>query len=149
MKPRTQFFMALGFLLLILGIAWVTFPERNQELAQVFPATINRDCAPWDGAAFTVSIPMSEGASIAISIYQSPDIKLPVTFSFPDETMSVGNVIYLPKVGSSEQLTGKVSFQRVIENSLVEGKFKFVTERGEQFIGRFQAEWKNQPMYCG
>ncbi len=149
MKPRTQFFIALGFLLLILGIAWVAFPERNQELEQVFPATINRDCAPWDGSAFTVSIPMSDGASIAVSIYQSPDIKLPITFSFPDEIMSVGNALYLSQVSSSEQLTGKVSFQRVEENSPVEGEFNFMTESGKQFKGRFIAEWNNQIVYCG
>lgn len=147
MKSRTAFVITIG--LLILGIAVFTFTTRNQEPAQVYPATINRDCAPWDGAAFTVSIPMDNGAIINISIWQSPDIKRPATFSFPDETGQVGNTVYLQPSGEYEQLSGKISFQRVEEGKPVEGEFSFTSGRGEQFNGKFKAEWGNLTVMCG
>ena len=149
MKSRTRFFIAIGLIILVLGIAWYTFSTRNLQPVQVFTATINRDCAPWDGSAFTVSIPYDSGSVINISIWQSPDIKLPVTFSLPDETGQVGNAVYLSASGEYEQLSGKVLFHRVGEEMPVEGDFTFTSERGEQFKGRFVAEWGNLIAMCG
>ena len=127
MKSRTQFFILIGLLVLISSITWISFSTRNQAAIPVFPATVNRDCAPWDGSAFTVSIPYNSESVINISIWQSPDIKLPVTFSFPDETGQVGNAAYWSLSGEYEQLSGKVSFQRVGERSPVEGEFSFTS----------------------
>ena len=147
MKSRTLFFIAIG--LLILGVALFTFAARSQELVQATPATVTRDCAPWDGSAFTVSIPMEAGDSINVSIWQAPDIKLPVTFSFPDNTGQVGNASYQLTSGEYEQLSGTVFFQRVAEGSPLEGKFELVTETGQRFEGQFKAEWKDQFVMCG
>ena len=149
MKSRTRFFIAIGLLLLILGITWISFSTKNQAAIQVFNATINRDCAPWDGAAFTVSIPYDSGSVINISIWQSPDIKLPVSFSFPDETGQVGNAVYLLASGEYKQLSGEVSFSRVVEGSPVEGEFNFTSEKGEQFKGKFKANWGDEIVMCG
>ena len=149
MKSRTRFFIAIGLIILVLGIAWYTFSTRNLQPVQVFTATINRDCAPWDGSAFTVSIPYDSGSVINISIWQSPDIKLPVSFSFPDETGQVGNAAYWSLSGEYEQLSGKVSFQRVGERSPVEGEFSFTSEKGEQFKGKFKANWGDEIVMCG
>ena len=126
-----------------------TFSARNQEPAQVLPATVTRDCAPWDGSAFTVVVPMEAGGVINVSIWQAPDIKLPVTFSFPDNTGQVGNASYQLASGEYEQLSGTVFFQRVAEGSQVEGKFELVTETGQRFEGQFKAEWEEQLMMCG
>jgi hypothetical protein len=149
MKARTQFFLAIALLILVLGIAWFTFSTRNQAAISVFPATVNRDCAPWDGAAFTVSVSTNDETIINISIWQSPDIKLPVKFSFPDEIGQVGNADYLSPSGEYEQLSGKVSFIRVAEGSPVEGEFNFMTENRKNFKGKFFAEWGNQIVMCG
>jgi hypothetical protein len=138
----------ISLTILVTGIALYAFSTRNQPPAQIFPATINRDCAPWDGSAFTVSIPM-QGKAITISIYQSPDIKLPTTFLFPDDTLSVGNALLLLPVGSPGPLTGKVSFQRVVPGIPVEGQFDLLTNAGEHFKGQFIAEWKNEIVFCG
>jgi len=135
-------------ILLIISIAWYAFATRKPTTIQVYPATINRDCAPWDGSAFTVSIPM-QGKGITISIYQSPDIKFPTAFLFPDDTMNVGNALLILPIGSPEQLTGKVSFQGVGQDIPVEGQFELVTNAGEHFKGKFIAEWKNEIVYCG
>lgn len=147
LKSRTLFFIAIG--LLILGIAIFTFSTRNQEPAQIFPATINRDCAPWDGSAFTLSFRYDPLTTITISIWQSPSFAFPVTFSFPDETMQVGVAYSLPELDPLEQLTGNVTFRRVETGIPVEGEFDFTTESGKQFKGQFEAEWGNEIVMCG
>jgi len=90
-----------------------------------------------------------QGKGITISIYQSPDIKFPTAFLFPDDTMNVGNALLILPIGSPEQLTGKVSFQGVGQDIPVEGQFELVTNAGEHFKGKFIAEWKNEIVYCG
>lgn len=145
MKPRTQFLIVIGLITLILGVTWYSFSRRNLEPAPIFPATINRDCAPWDGAAFTVLIPYDSMTTISISIWQSPDIKLPVTFSFPDDTGQIGFAYLHPE----NPLSGKVSFLRVEEARPVEGRFDMRDESGKQFIGKFKAEWDNGAVMCG
>lgn len=149
MKLRTKYFMAIGLVILIFGMALFTFPPGNQVAIQTFPATINRDCAPWDGSAFTVKIPLNGKDVIEISIWQSPDIQLPVTFSFPDESMRVGNSLLLLSVGLPEQLTGKVSFPRVEQGVPVEGEFDLLSEAGQRLRGKFTAEWERVAVYCG
>lgn len=146
-KSRTLFFIAIG--LLILGIALFTFLTRNQEPAQVFPATVNRDCAPWDGSAFRVTIPMEDGTVIDIAIWQTPDIKFSKTFPFPDDTGQVGNASLRSASGEYEQLSGTVSFSRVGQSNPVEGEFDLTDEAGEQIKGKFKAEWENEVVMCG
>ena len=148
MKSRIPLYALLVFSLIVLGVLW-SFPTlERQESAPVFAATIHRDCAPWDGSAFTVSIPIAKSV-IGISIYQSPDIKLPVTFSFPDDTGRIGNALRVLPATWPDQLIGKISFQRVEPGMPVEGEFDFLTDMGEQFKGKFIAEWDNQPAVCG
>ena len=131
MKSRMLFFIALG--LLIFGIGWYTFSAQNQEPTQIFPATVNRDCAPWDGSAFTVFIPLNDGTIIDISIWQSPDIKIPTTFTFPDDTGQVGTAYILPELDPLQQLRGTIFFWRVEEGRPIEGRFELVTEAGQHF----------------
>jgi hypothetical protein len=149
MKSQTQFFIAVGLILLIFGIVWFNFSTGNQEPEQLFTAIINRDCAPWDGSAFRVAIPMNDAAIVDISIWRLPDIRVPVRFSFPDESMKVGNALLLLPVGLPEQLSGKVSFQRVEQGIPVEGEFDLLTETGQHFKGKFIAEWEKLTVYCG
>ena len=145
MKPRTQFLITIGVLILILAITWISFSNRGQEPMQTFPATINRDCAPWDGAAFTVLISYDSMTTISISIWQSPDIKLPVTISFPDDTGQIGFAYLHP----DNPLSGEVFFLRMDSEGPVEGGFTLKDESGRQFNGRFKAEWGNEIIYCG
>ena len=48
-----------------------------------------------------------------------------------------------------EPLAGKVWFQRVDQGNPVEGRFRFRSETGMQFEGRFAAELGNKIIYCG
>jgi len=115
---------------------------------QITPATVSNDCAPWDGAAFTLRVPIETGAEIDISIWQKPDIKFPVTFSFPDNTGRVGTAVR--RMGDAyEQMNGKVSFSHVNGESPVEGEFDFRNDNGEQYKGTFTAAWNDQVVMCG
>ena len=102
---------------------------------QVFPATTNHDCAPWDGAAFTMSFRYDSITTIAISIWQPPSFTFPVPFSFPDETIRVGIAHSLPELDPLEELTGTVAFRRVEEGIPAEGEFNFMTENGKNSKG--------------
>ena len=147
MKSRAMFFIVL--VLLILGSSLYTFATLNQNPTPVFSAMVNRDCAPWDGSAFTVSIPISDGTIIYISIWQSPDMTFPKSFSFPDDTRQVGNAMYQSVNGEYETLSGRVWFEGVSEEKPIEGRFSLKSERGGQFEGQFRANWSHQIMLCG
>jgi hypothetical protein len=149
MKPRNQFIIIFGLVILILGIAWYTFPKRNQAPVQTFPATIQRDCAPWDGAAFTVNIPVQGVVDLSISIWQAPELTSPNAFSFPDDTGQVGNASLADAAGTSEQLSGNVFFSSVQDGSPVDGRFELSTDTGQRFAGEFHAEWGDQIVMCG
>jgi hypothetical protein len=149
MKSRTKRLIAIGLVIFVLGIAFFTFSKRNQVTILDFPATIGRDCAPWDGGAFTTSVRYSPTSTIIISIWKSPDIKLPTTFSFPDETGVVGNAYILSETDPLIPLSGKVFFQKVEQESPVVGEFYLTDESGKRFTGRFSATWKNEVVACG
>ncbi len=150
MKSRTQLFIAIS--LFIFGIALYTFLDgftRALPSEQALPATIQRDCAPWDGGAFTVHMPINAGTMIDISIWQSPDILVPKTFVFPDETGQVGNASLLHPDGLPGQLSGSVSFSGVDPSMVVEGRFNLRDGNGTQYRGTFKAQWDDQIMLCG
>ena len=146
---KSQKVFVLSVVLLILHIALFTFFTRDQASLQTFLATAHRDCAPWDGAAFTVRVPMSDGTLIDISIWQSPDIMFSKTFSFPDTTGQVGNAILIHPAGLPDVLNGNVVFQRVQAGLPIEGRFNLTSERGARFEGQFHAEWSEQVVMCG
>lgn len=148
MKSQFSLYALLVFSLTLLGVLWFSPDLERQEAIPFFSATIHRDCAPGNGTAFTVSIPVAK-IVIGISIYENPDVRLPVKFSFPDNTEQPGKALLFSPTTVPEPLTGKVSFQRVEEGLPVLGEFNLRTETGDRFKGRFRAEWNNPPLYCG
>jgi hypothetical protein len=149
MKQRLQLFLWIGIVSAALGGTWLIYSRAKPDVPPVFPATINRDCAPWDGPAFTISIPYDEIASITISIWQSPSLALPAEFSFPDETMRIGTAYVTRELDPFEVLSGKVRLPRFDQGKPVEGRFSFTSARGERFDGIFLAEWGDLAVYCG
>jgi len=149
MKSKTLIYGLMGIFVIVTGFLWLYFSAESRADLPFFDATVNRDCAPWDGAAFTISIPYDPGTIIYISIWQSPEINFPVTFTLPDQTGRVGNAAFLLRYSYSVQLTGKVLFRRVEQGTPVEGKFDLVTKAGQRLTGRFEAEWGNEIVYCG
>ena len=148
MNARTLRRPALGLLLLALTACAACSKPVPQNLEQTF-ATVNADCAPWDGSAFTLSIATGAGGSIDISIWQAPDIATRTVFSFPDSTGQAGNAVYRTLSGDVQALRGTVSFDRVQIGSSVQGAFDLTSESGKQFSGRFEAFWGQQRALCG
>jgi hypothetical protein len=149
MKPQTQFLITVALTMLALSIALFAYWAKISEPERVFPATIDRDCAPWDGSAFTVSIPYDAASMITISIWKPPEFKISATFSLPDEEGQLGYAYIQSELDPPRPLNGKILFQRVGKGMPIEGRFSLTSERGETFAGRFIAEWGEQIALCG
>jgi hypothetical protein len=146
---KSQITFVVICVLLITGISLLTFLQRNKHTDEVFPAIVNRDCAPWDGSAFTMTIQYDEDTELYISIWKAPNIKFPSTFVLPDDKGQVGHAYILPALGPYVVLNGEVSVQNVSVDKPIEGRFSFTSDRGEVFKGRFIAEWGNEIIMCG
>ena len=149
MKNRILTYVLIGLLAITAGMIWSILSMKDQESTRVFDATVNRDCAPWDGPAFTVSVPYDVGSVIEISVWRSPGIRFPTTLTFPDQTGKIGNALYKPHFGTSGQLNGIVSFTQFEEGSPVTGEFNLRTDNGNQDHGKFRAIWENKIAICG
>ncbi|HET7142784.1 MAG TPA: hypothetical protein VFI68_02085 [Anaerolineales bacterium] len=148
MKFRIPVYTLTGALVLAI-ILWIYFRLPTAENDTVFEASVNRDCAPWDGTAYTISIPDQAGSVIVLSIWKSPGVRFPVTYSFPDSSGRVGTAVHQFALGSFQQLSGKITLQPFEIGSPVLGGFNFTSEDGKQFTGVFKAEWGNQSAFCG
>ena len=112
-------------------------------------AVVQTDCAPWDGAAFTLSIPFDTGRLVRVSIYQSPHLQHRVTFSFPDPTGRVGEASFHPEFGPVAALKGTVTFQAVQEGIPFQGEFDLQSTDGMHLRGHFDATWVDRQALCG
>jgi hypothetical protein len=149
MKSRTSRYVLIVLIIIALGGIRFFYVLQGQQTARVFPATINRDCAPWDGTAFTISFRYDPITTITVSIWKSPSFPFSVTLSFPDETMRIGTAYSLTEFDPLEELRGKVTIWRVEEGIPIEGEFSLTSERGAQFKGKFKATWGNEIVCCG
>jgi hypothetical protein len=149
-KSRPPLSFCIIFLVVIVGcLSFHSASSKGSEDFDGIKATVNRDCAPWDGSAFTLSIPYNSITVIYISIWQAPDIKVPSRFTFPDESGRIGHAYILPELDSFIQLNGEVVFRQVEIGLPVEGEFDLSEGNGNQFKGKFIAEWGNEVAYCG
>ena len=149
MKSRILFYAFIILLILVALILWFSDAGSVPETTKVFEASVNRDCAPWDGSAFVISISYDLISTLEVSIWQSPDMERPVAFSFPDKTGSVGNATYRSQFGSDQPLTGKVFLRSVSEETPINGDFKLLSKTGRKFQGKFTAVWREPAIACG
>ena len=148
-RARIALFILIVLGFIALGGIWYFSTLSKQGATTVYPATINRDCAPWDGSAFTISIRYDPTTTITVSIWRTPEINIPTTFAFPDDTGEIGHVYILPELGPFQQLSGTVFLWHVDDEGPVEGRFELVTEAGQSFEGQFNAEWGEFVALCG
>jgi hypothetical protein len=149
MKNRILPYVLIVLFAVMAGMIWVIRSMKDQDNMKVFDATINRECAPWDGAAFKVSIPYEAGSVIEISVWRSPDIKSPTAFTFADQNGKTGDAFYVSLFGTAEPASGIVSFKKVEEDGPVQGEFNLRTDNGYQVQGKFHAIWENKIAICG
>lgn len=134
---------------IVIGV--LHLPAKREDDSDPLPATVTRDCAPWDGSAFTISIPAGDPrpSNVEISIWHSPDLAGPVIISFPDETGRDGTALYRPAFGDPQPMQGWASLLAVHGDHPVEGRFSLATENGNKFSGRFRATWGSEIIFCG
>ncbi|MBV6451486.1 MAG: hypothetical protein MHPDNHAH_02228 [Anaerolineales bacterium] len=150
MKSRRKILLLLTLsVVIIFSAVWYIYDSQNQAMTNIFPAKASRDCAPWDGAAFTVTIQYDAETIIDISVWQSPTITMPSSFRFTDGEEQVANALIASGGGVFVPLRGTVWFERVEEGTPIEGRFRLTSERGELYEGGFVAEWESQMVYCG
>jgi hypothetical protein len=119
------------------------------QQAPALAATINRDCGPADGPAFTVEVPMDGAKRVVVSIWQAPEISGRIGFTLTDPTDATGSATLFTGADAFESLSGEVTFEGVSADSPVRGALNLTSASGEVFAGGFTAEWGDFQAYCG
>jgi hypothetical protein len=148
MKSTIQLYALIGSLILAI-ILWLYFTSQTVKNDPIFAATVNQDCAPWDGMAYTITIPDEAGSVVRVSIWQPADFQLPVMYSFPDSSGKVGAADYQSASESVQQVSGKITLQPFAAKAPIEGMFDFTLENGRKIKGIFKAKWGDQIALCG
>jgi len=131
--------------LLVLVLA-ACAPARQ---AHAIAATINRDCGPADGPAFTVELPMETRGRVVVSIWQAPEIGGRERFTLTDPTDATGSATLFTSADAFEPLSGTITFEGVKRERPVQGELRLISASGEVFEGSFTAEWGDFQAYCG
>jgi hypothetical protein len=123
-------------------------PTRPEAVAT---ARIARSCAPWDGAAFTVSVPAADGASTAalqLSVWSSPqfDGERKVVFAEGDDRTGVA--MYAETADHAVPLTGEATFRQAADGS-IEGTLHLKAADGRRFERRFRGRLDGGAVMCG
>ena len=139
---KTQLALTVMLALLLAACA----PSQQ---APTLAATINRDCGPADGPAFTVEIPMDARGRLVVSIWQAPEISGRARFTLTDPTDATGSATLFTSADSFEPLSGTITFEGVSPERPVQGDLRLISASGEVFEGAFTAEWGDFQAYCG
>jgi hypothetical protein len=122
----------------------------------VLYAEARMDCAPWDGAAFSLAIQPEAGQKqltppvLRVSIWQSPNLPLGARFAFPDSTGKVGAAYLQPSTSDAVTgLRGTVWFTKVVAGEAAQGQFDLADPRGKKYVGAFTAKWIMERVMCG
>lgn len=115
----------------------------------VLAATINRDCGPADGPAFTLEVPMEARGRLVVSIWQAPEIGGRARFTLTDPTDTTGSATLYTSSDAFEALSGTITFEGVSRDRPVQGNLRLIAASGEVFEGAFTAEWGDFQAYCG
>lgn len=126
---------------------------RAQPPGRPTAAVAELSCAPWDGPAFEVRLPLDPSAptpQVRIAIWRSPDIGTPSVFQFPDATQELGVAQVQHDDGTFEPLSGTVSFGPLRIDQPVTGSLRLIRARGGAAIERtFRAAWMPRQFLCG
>lgn len=126
-------------------------PTRPEAVAT---ARIARTCAPWDGAAFTVSVPAGNGVdpaalpALQLSVWSSPqfDGERKVVFAEGDDRTGVA--MYAETADHATPLTGEATFRQAADGS-IEGTLRLKAADGRRFEQRFHGRLDDRVVMCG
>ncbi len=110
------------------------------------------DCAPWDGPAFRVVVPLppesaAAGDSLWFSVWEPAAIRTPRTFVFPRDA-GRGSLLLQSGSGSSSLLHGTLRIERAVPDAPVRGRFDLSRPGGGTYRGTFTAPWQPRQGVC-
>jgi hypothetical protein len=112
----------------------------------VLQGQARRDCAPWDGPAFTLLLPAPgvgdrRDVPLWISIWQAPAIRTPRPLPLPVGS-KLGAAVLHPPRGQVQLLQGSVRIEKAVPEVPVRGQFDLHSPLGARYRGRFLAPWR-------
>ncbi|MGN6153603.1 MAG: hypothetical protein ACTHOH_16600 [Lysobacteraceae bacterium] len=128
-------------------------PPTRPEAAAT--AQIARSCAPWDGAAFTVSVPATgDGVdpaalpALRLSVWSAPQFDGERTVVFAEGDDRTGMALYAETVDRATPLTGEATFRQAADGS-IEGTLRLKAADGRRFERRFRGRLDPATAMCG
>jgi hypothetical protein len=141
--------LRLALLALVMPLLSAACTPTAAPPQPIVPATINRDCAPWDGPAFTILVPQAGGDQVIISIWSAPDFRGRTTHTFAKDPDRVGSAGLRDPAGNWRPLTGTAVLGAVQPGQPVQGEYRLLLATGEVFSQSFLAEWESLQALCG
>jgi len=142
-----------------LGFACLLSAPLAAVDAKEIKATIYYSFAPWDGAAYSIEIPLEKSDDapdpvIRVSIWGYPEYHKPQTIQFTGKEdtgggpgKGDGHASYQTIFNKSwpDGLAGQIVFAAIEKGKPVIAAYEFKSEKGKKFKGRFKAVWGNEP----
>ncbi|HXT02490.1 MAG TPA: hypothetical protein VN915_17595 [Elusimicrobiota bacterium] len=115
--------------------------------------------APWDGAAYSLEIPLEKSAdapdpAIRVSLWGNPEFPDGQTIRFTGKENTGGgpgkgdgHATYQTVFNKSwpDGLAGTIVFASLVKGKPVVGSYDFTSTKGKTFKGTFTAAWGNEP----
>jgi len=117
-------------------------------------ADVARACAPWDGAAFSVSVPLREGAdpgalpALRVMVWSPPQFEHERTVVFADGDDRTGVAQYMEAEDRATPLTGEATFRQAADGG-IEGTLRLKAADGRRFERRFRGRLDDRMVMCG
>jgi len=136
-------------------------PAPVQETLKIITSPVSMgSCAPWDGLAVAVMIPItleSKDDTVAyINLWDPKTLdNLPRTFNFPDKSGHLGNTLLNPNIKNLtnpryEKPTATVIITSYQPGKYVDGEIELVLSNGKIIKQHFHAPWsQDHPEICG
>lgn len=128
-----------------------TAPSMRPET--IAAAHIARTCAPWDGAAFSVSVPVGHGVdpaalpALQLSVWSSPQFDGERTVVFADGDDRAGLAFHVETPERTTPLTGEVTFRQAADGG-IEGTLRLKDADGRRFERRFRGRLDGGAVMC-
>jgi hypothetical protein len=137
-------------------------PDTTGAVAIRKTATVEPDCAPWDGAALAFWIPTERLGGprdgwLLLRIWRPPT-RAAGRYDFPDTTDRIGRVVHFVSLSSPaaivwetqpyEELRGVVRVDRVDTNHPVRLDLDLSAATGTRLAGRVEAQWIEARVVC-
>jgi hypothetical protein len=136
-------------------IVWTQSSTMSAPDQQYRAATVRRDCAPWDGAAMSVTITTKPtkcdriaAPYIHIAVYELP-IRDGRTVKLETQSQHGQANRCLKEDACEAAESGEVVFDNFKEGSGASGRYRLKFRGGETVSGSFDAKWCEFRGFCG